>query len=95
MKKEYFALFSLPKPTYEHAKIADVIREVSGGEFKQFPAPGGIAYVFSSETKPWNLSFSTILLNTDSVMIIEIGEEVATSGFGAMAGWINARRPRK
>ena len=95
MKKEYFAIFNLPRPTYEHAKIVDVIRTISDGDFKQFPVAGGIAYVFSSDTKPWNVSFSKILLNTDSVAIMEIGEEFSHAGFGALAGWLNARRPRK
>lgn len=95
MKKEYLAIFVLPKPTYEHAKIAEVIKEASKGDFKQFSLPGGIAYVFSSEIKPWNLTFSTILHNTDSVLIVEIGEEVTHGGFGAVSGWLNTHRPRR
>jgi hypothetical protein len=95
MIKLYFALFNLPKPTYEHAEIVEVIREVSSGDFKQFPVPGGIAYVFASETKPWNVGFGKILMNTDSVMIMEIGEETDLRGFGVMAGWLNSHRPHR
>lgn len=93
--KEYLAVFSLPKANNEHAKIADVIRDASKGDFKQFPVPGGIAYVFASEVKPWNISFSKILMNTDSVFIMEIGEEFDMQGFGAMKGWLNSHRPYK
>lgn len=95
MKKQYFAIFNLPKPTYEHAQIAEVIKQVSAGDFRQFSVPGGIAYVFSSETRAWDISFSRILLNTDSVLIMEIGEEVIHSGFGSMSGWLNTHRPRR
>lgn len=95
MKKEYFAIFRLPAPSHEHAKITDVIRDVSNGDFKQIAVPGGIAYVFASETKPWNISFSRVLMNTDSVMIFEIGQETEFSGFGAVKGWIDSHRPRR
>lgn len=93
--KHYFALFSLPSPTYEHAEIVSVIRAASKGDFKQFPVPGGVAYAYSSELKAWEISFSKILLNTDSVLIMEIGDEVSHAGFGAFGGWLNSHRPRK
>lgn len=93
--KHYFALFNLPKVYPEHAQIVEVIRNASKGDYKQFPVPGGIAYVFATELKPWEISFSKILLNTDSVLIMEIGEEVAHSGFGAMGGWLNSHRPHR
>lgn len=95
MTKLYFAIFNLPKPQAEHAKIVEVIREVSSGDFKQTVVSGGVAFAFASETKPWHLSFSKILHNTDSVMIFEIGDEVVISGYGAIQGWINAHRPHK
>lgn len=95
MKKLYFATFNLPKPHAEHAKIVEVIREASAGDFKQTVVSGGVAFAFASEIKPWNLSFSKILHNTDSVMIFEIGEEFDIRGYGAIQGWLNARRPYK
>jgi len=95
MKKSYLAIFGLPKPTYEHAKIVEVIRAASGGDFKQFPVPGGMGFMFTSDELPWNLSFSTILMNTDSVLIAEIGTNIHHQGFGAAAGWLNSHFPRK
>ena len=95
MKKPYLAIFALPKPTHEHAKIIEVIRVASSGDFKQFPIPGGIGFVFTTEQMPWHLSFDEILMNTDSMLITEMGENVANRGFGAAAGWINSHFPRK
>ncbi|KAF1003327.1 MAG: hypothetical protein GAK28_04766 [Luteibacter sp.] len=91
----FFAVFGLPKPTYEHAKIVDVIREASGGDFKQFPVPGGIGFVFATNIKPWNLSFDRVLLNGDTVFITEITRgSFVQRGFGAASGWINTHFPR-
>jgi hypothetical protein len=95
MKKPYFAIFGLPKPTYEHAKIVEVIRAASNGDFKQFPLPGGMGFVFTSEELPWNLSFDRILMNTDSKLIFEIGSNVTHQGYGAAAGWLNSHFPRQ
>lgn len=95
MRRCYFALFSLPKPQHEHGRIVDVVRAASGGDFKQFIVPGGIAFVYVSEELPWNLSFSQILHTGDSKLIVEIGEKVHMEGFGAAAGWLNAKRPRQ
>lgn len=95
MPKPYLAIFGLPKPTYEHAQIVEVIRAASGGDFKQFPIPGGMGFVFMSETLPWNLSFGRILMNTDSVLITEMGKNIKHTGFGAAAGWINSHFPRQ
>lgn len=52
MKRCYFALFNLPKPQREHARIVEVIRAASVGDFKQFIVPGGIAFVYESEELP-------------------------------------------
>lgn len=93
--KPYLAIFGLPKPTYEHAQIIEVIRAASKGDFKQFPIPGGMGFVFSSDTLPWNLSFDKILLNTDTVLITELTENITHRGFGAASGWLNAKFPRK
>lgn len=93
--KEYLAVFSLPAPTREHAGIVEVIRAASKGDFKQFAVPGGIAYVYASDLKPWEMSFSKIVMNSDSVFIMEVGQEYTMQGFGAMNGWLNSHRPYK
>ena len=93
--KPYLAIFGLPKPTYEHAQIIEVIRAASNGDFKQFPIPGGMGFVFMSEILPWNLSFGKILMNTDTLLITEMTENITHRGFGAVAGWINSHFPRR
>ena len=95
MRRCYLALFGLPKPQREHAKIIEVIRNASGGDFKQFIVPGGIGFMYESENLPWDLSFSQILHAGDTKLIVEIGEKVQLDGYGAAAGWLNTRRPRQ
>lgn len=95
MKRIYLAIFGLPKPQREHAQIVDVIRAASGGEFKQFIVPGGIAFMYESEQLPWNISFSKILHTGDTKIIVEVGEKVLLEGFGSAEGWLNTRRPRR
>lgn len=96
MKRTYLAIFAFAKPQKEHLKVIDVIRGAAvNGDFKQFPAAGGMAFLFDSEKLPWHLDFDRILLDGDSRMIVEVGENTAISGFGAAAGWLNVRRPRR
>jgi hypothetical protein len=94
-KRIYLAIFGLPKPQREHLGIVDVIRATSNGEFKQFVVPQGVGFVFESEELPWNLSFSRILMNGDTRLIMEIGERFCMDGYGAAEGWLNTRRPRR
>ena len=95
MERCYFAFFGLPKPTYEHAKIVNVIREASNGDFKQFPIPGRMGFVFKSKTLPWNLGFGKILMNGDTRFITEISLIYYQEGFGSVAGWLNLHFPRQ
>lgn len=95
MERCYFAFFGLPKPTYEHAQIVDVIRDASGGDFKQFPIPRGMGFVFKSKTLPWHLGFGKILMNGDTRFITEISPVHYQEGFGAAAGWLNSHFPRR
>ncbi len=95
MGKIYLAFFALPKPQREHARIRDVIQAAAVGEIKQFPLPGGVGFLYESDRFPWQLDFARILMNGDSKMVVEVGDDVCTEGFGAAAGWLNARRPRR
>jgi hypothetical protein len=95
MKRLYLAIFGLPKPQREHAKLAEAIRSVAGDDFKQFIVPGGVGYVYESETLPWNMPFGQILHNGDTRIIVEIGEKTLMDGYGAAVGWLNTRRPRR
>lgn len=90
----YFAIFGLPKPQPEHAKIKDVIHEASGGDYKQFIVPGGIGFVFKSKVLPWNLGFGKILHNGDTRFITEISRFHYHDGYGAAGGWLNRQFPR-
>lgn len=96
MKRTYLAIFGLPKPQWEHAQIVEVILAAAvGGDFKQFPVPGGMGFMYESETLPWNMPFGRVLMNNDTSMIVEVGEKVSLTGYGAAAGWLNVRRPRQ
>lgn len=91
----YFAIFGLPKPAPEHKRIVEVIRATSNGDFKQFVMPGGMGFVFTSELSPWNISFGTILMNTDTLFITEISKNHRQVGYGSAAGWLNSHFPRR
>ena len=79
----YFAIFGLPKPHPEHAKLIDVVRDASGGDFKQFIVPGGVGFVYKSKVLPWNLGFGKVLLNGDTRFITEISQVHYQEGYGA------------
>lgn len=89
----YLALFLLPRAQPEHAKLIEVIKTVSLGDYKQFVIPGGIAYVYMSQTVPWDMPFGKILLNQDSYFITEMAGVWGQRGFGAVEGWLNTRFP--
>lgn len=95
MKKIYFAFFCLRTNQKEHVKIQEVIRRASGGQFTRFVLPPGVAYLYESEQAPWDISFDRILHNDDTRVMFEVGEHTLFDGFGAAAGWLNARRPRR
>lgn len=96
MTKPYIAIFLLPHPQREHAQIIDVIRAASAGDFKQFVFAGGVAFVYTSTTPPWLLSFSKILHTGDSKLITELSPNgISHDGFGAAAGWLNSHFPRR
>lgn len=94
--RHFFAFFNLPRPQPEHRKIADVIREVSSGDFKIAPVAGGIVAVFTAKLRPWQIGFGTVLLNEDSLFITEIRPgSYSHRGFGAAGGWINSHMPHR
>ena len=95
MERCYFAFFGLPKPTYEHAKIVEMICEAFSGDFKQFPIPGGMGFVFKSKILPWHLGFGQILMNGDTRFITEISLIHYQEGFGSAAGWLNSHLSRQ
>lgn len=91
MRRTYLDVFLLPKPKPEHRGIVEVIRSVSGGDFKAaFVGSGAIGYVFTSESMPWQISFSKIIMNDDSVLITELGEKFAHQNLGAVEGWLKS-----
>lgn len=92
----YLAVFQLPKPTREHAKIDDVIREsATGGDIKKTVLGAStVLYLFDSTERPHKLSFSRILMSGDEVAFFEIGEYFTATGFRTLQGWLNSHRQK-
>ena len=91
MKRNYLAIFLLPKPHREHGHLVEIIREVSGGEFKAaFVGAQCIGYVFASELLPWDIGFGKVLMNDDSVLIVELGELFAQQNLRVAENWLKA-----
>lgn len=96
MRKSYIAVFLLPKPNIEHKGIVEVIRSVSGGDFKAaFVGTGTVGYVFTSEKLPWQIKFPRIIMNDDSYFIVEIGNDFSQQNLGAVENWMKSRRLNK
>lgn len=91
MKKTYLAVFLLPKPRREHAQIVDVINHASGGDYKSaFVGSNCIGYLFNTELELWQISFSTILLNDDSFLIIEAGQDFSHQNLRVAENWLKS-----
>ncbi len=91
MRRNYLAVFVLPVPQREHAKIVDVIRDASGGDFKAaFFGTWGGGYLFSSELKPWEIGFGKVIMNDDSVLIVELGELFAQDNLRVSENWLKS-----
>lgn len=89
----YLAVFQLPNPTYEHAKIDEVIRDASGSDFKKVVLGGKtVMYLFDSKNKPHTFDFSRILLTGDEVAFFEVSEYFTATGFRAFQGWLDSHR---
>lgn len=96
MKRNYLAVFLLPIPQHEHLQIVEVIRAASKGDFKQafFGAFGG-GYLFCSELHPWDLDFGKVLMNDDSLLIVELGEAFTHRNLRIAENWLKAHRVGK
>lgn len=95
MPANYLAVFLLPKPQREHARIVDVIREASNGDFKAaFVGSGTVGYLFSSSLPPWKLDFGKVLMNDDAYLITEVGNAFSQARLGSAEGWLKAHAAR-
>lgn len=91
MSRTYLAVFLLPKPRPEHKQLADIIKDVSNGDCKAaFVGSGCIGYLFKSHLMPWQISFSKVLFNDDSSLIIEVGETFSHQNLRAAENWLKA-----
>lgn len=89
----YVAIFQLPKPTLEHGKIDDVLRDASGNDFKKVVLGANtVVYLFDSNAKPHTFDFSRIMHTGDEVAFFEVGEYFTSNGFRTLAGWLNSHR---
>ena len=89
MKRKFLGLFLLPKPKFEHRRLVDVIRSIAGSEYKQIFVSGPtIAFLFMADIPASKMGFSTVLLNGDSHLIVEVGESFAHEGLGIAGDWL-------
>lgn len=96
-RRTYLAVFILPVAKREHKGIISVIKDASGGDYKAafIGASKGsncVGYLFTSHRLPWELSFSKVLLNDDSLLIVEVGEKFAHLNLGKAEAWLKSRR---
>lgn len=98
MRKTYLAVFVLPKPEPEHKRIVDVIKDVSGGDYKAAFFGGSdrgancAGYLFTSELPAWKISFPKVLMNNDSVLIVELGGDFQHQNLGMAAAWLKSHQ---
>lgn len=93
MQTNYLALFNLPKPQREHAQIINVLKDFSGGDYKMAFAGGTcVAYLFSSDKRLRDLSFAKIIMNDDTVLIVELGELFTHQNLRVAENWIAAHQ---
>lgn len=87
----YIAIFNLPNPTYEHAKIDDVLRDASSNDFKKVVlGKSTVMYLFDSSKKPHHYDFNLILLDGDEVAFFEVSDYFHAVGFRVFQGWLNS-----
>lgn len=96
MKRKFLALFILPVPEEEHAQIVEVIRHASKGDFKPaYFGAGGGGFLFTSDLMPWDIGFGKILMNNDSLLIVELGDLFAQRNLKVAENWLKAHQSRE
>jgi hypothetical protein len=96
MGGKYLAIFLLPKPLDEHVRIKRYIETISVGDYeKAFIASGVIAYLFTAGIPASEMDFSTMTLNQDSYLIVELGESFAHSQLNLAGTWLWNHRLRR
>ena len=96
-RRTYLAVFILPVAKLEHRGIIDVIKKASGGDYTTafIGASRGsncVGYLFRSHRLPWELSFSKVLMNDDSLLIVEVGEKFTHLNLGKAEAWLKSHR---
>lgn len=99
--KKYLAVFILPAPKPENARIRDALEYHSGGDFKMaftYGAKGQssiIGYLFTTNKPLYEIGFGTAVLNEDSFLLLELGDLCAEQGLNVAYQWMQAHRARR
>lgn len=90
-EKPYLMLLNIKNPLPEHAKIKTTLDSISNGTAKAayFDKNGG-AFLFTSKLNTGQIHgrFDGVLLNDDTYLIVELGQDWYTFGHNAAAGWL-------
>lgn len=100
-RRSFLLLISSPELQEPHARIVQALQFHSDGDFieilKQTSAPRGakvsgepipfvVAYLFSTETPPSQMSFGT--LTHDRYVLVEVGQATWVDGFSRVRAWL-------
>lgn len=92
--RRYLAVFILPEPEYEHKEIINIIKDISKGDYKAafFGGKQCVGYLFTSETVPWEIPLGKVLMNNDSLLVIELGDLFEQRNLRVAENWLTAHR---
>ena len=95
--RKFLAVFLLPSPQAEHARLVEAIAYHSDGDYKlafrQGMKDGAVVgYLFTSASKAQEMGFGQVLLNEDSYLITELGENYAVEGHNVAEAWLRSKR---
>lgn len=95
--RKFLAIFILPTPQKEHARLVDAVAYHSDGDytlaFRQGMKDGAvIAYFMTSASNPWEMGFGQVLLNQDKHLILELSERHWLDRMNVAEAWLKAHR---
>lgn len=89
--KNYLLTVFIDKPASEHAKIKDIIHEISGGNSQVANIhQTELLIVFSTHLTPSQIdrSLDGAILSDDRFLLVELGRDWACAGLSKAANWL-------
>lgn len=90
-RKSFLMLLNTSSPQKEHAKIMEILLDVSNREAKPvYFDRHGAAILFNTAVSLGHIikRFEGSVFNDDRYLIVELGDQWATWGNGIAAGWL-------